>query len=150
MHVVVVGAGALGSAIALGLAESGGNVTLIARGARLAWLRDHPLELEHAGGVRAKAVPVCDWPGLTTPVDAVIFCTKMAGLVEAAGHVAPLLAPGARAGFVGATVEEHDGDVGLLKLLQDAVIHLGAVVGEFKRREEDSSHCTGDALLREG
>jgi len=129
MHVVVVGAGALGSAIALGLAESGGNVTLIARGARLAWLRDHPLELEHAGGVRAKAVPVCDWAGLTAPVDAVIFCTKMAGLVEAAGHVAPLLAPGARAVALQNGVEAPDL---LAAALPGAAVIAGRVHGFFE------------------
>lgn len=95
MHVVVVGAGALGSAIALGLAEAGIAVTLVCRGARLGWLQGHPVELEREGTVHAMRVPVCEAERLTAPADVAIFCTKMADLADAARRLAPRLAPGA-------------------------------------------------------
>ena len=55
---MVIGAGAIGSALALGLAWSGRDVMLVARGGRIAWLRDHLFELECDGEVLRALVPI--------------------------------------------------------------------------------------------
>lgn len=122
MHVVVVGAGALGSAIALGLVEAGVAITLVCRGARLTWLQHHSLELERDGVTRAVTVPVCDWANLNAPVDVAIFCTKMAGLREAAERVASLLSPG------GIAIALQNG-VEAPELLGDALPGVAVIAG---------------------
>lgn len=92
MHVVVIGAGAIGSAIAAGLARSGADVTLIARGARLAWLREHPIELAGEDALAQVQVRACSWTDAVRPADLVFFCTKTGDLAETLDLIAPHLA----------------------------------------------------------
>lgn len=71
LHHVVVGAGAIGGAVAALLHESGARVTLVARGAHLEALRARGLSLAVGDDVRRVAVPVVGGParspGTPTP-----------------------------------------------------------------------------------
>lgn len=58
MHILVYGAGVLGSLYAARLAESGNDVTVLARGQRLAELREHGIVLEDEATGRESATPV--------------------------------------------------------------------------------------------
>ena len=95
MRVLVIGAGAIGSVLAAGISQGGGDVRLIARGRRLDWLLHHPLEIVSDGQVRHVAVTASDWSGLERPADLAILCTKTVDLAAALVDVAPCLAPGA-------------------------------------------------------
>lgn len=92
MHIVVIGAGAIGSAIAAGLASSDADVTLIARGARLAWLDEHPIELESGDALTQVRVNACSWADLPRRADLVFVCTKTGDFAESLDRIAPHLA----------------------------------------------------------
>lgn len=64
MRILVYGAGVVGSVYAVRLHEAGHDVSLLARGERLASLRRHGVRLAEAGSpvVRRSAVPVVDHP----------------------------------------------------------------------------------------
>lgn len=137
MHVAVIGAGALGSAIALGLAEAGCDVTLTARGARLEWLRAHPVELEAGSTVKAVPVPVCTAQALTRPVDVAFLCIKAGDLEAAAGELAPHIAPG------GAVVTLQNGVEAPLQAvhyLPGAAVLAGRVHGFFEMAGQRVRH----------
>lgn len=129
MHIAVIGAGAIGSAIGAGLSRSGDQVTLIARGQRLAWLRDHPLELERQDRITQVRVAVADWSGLTQPVDLAILCIKTGDLAAAVGALAPCLAPGASVVTLQNGVEAPDF---VAEALPQAGVLAGRVHGFFE------------------
>nr|WP_245652929.1 2-dehydropantoate 2-reductase N-terminal domain-containing protein [Herbidospora sakaeratensis] len=64
MRILVYGAGVVGSQYAVRLHEAGHDVSLLARGERLASLRRHGVRLAEAGSpaVRRIPVPVVDHP----------------------------------------------------------------------------------------
>ena len=59
---VVIGAGAVGAALAAGLQEAGIPVVLVSRGATYEAIRVHGLRLRHAGATRTLTVPVVGSP----------------------------------------------------------------------------------------
>lgn len=59
---VVVGAGAVGAALAAGLAEAGIPVVLVSRGRTLAAIRERGLRVTHEGATRVLDVPVAGSP----------------------------------------------------------------------------------------
>jgi 2-dehydropantoate 2-reductase len=92
LEILVVGAGAMGSFYAAALAMAGERVRLIARGARLAVIREQGILLE-----RADATVRIDVPALERPVDGqradlVLLCTKMGDLAGALDLMTPLRA----------------------------------------------------------
>lgn len=93
--IVVIGAGAIGTALALGLARAGHRVILVARGARLAWLQANPAELVREDGVLRTPLEVVG-PDAAWTSDCVFLCTKAQDLPGALAVVAPRLAPGGR------------------------------------------------------
>jgi 2-dehydropantoate 2-reductase len=93
MHVVVVGAGAIGSYLAARLALNDGDVTLIARGERLGWLRRDPVEIAGSDGAGSVQVPAADWAELSRRADIAFLCTKTTDLPEALRALAPHLSP---------------------------------------------------------
>lgn len=94
MHVVVIGAGAIGTMLAVRLAPMTGELTLVARGARLAHLRGNPLRLESNGAVSEARVRVCAPGELTAPVDLAVICTKTPSFADALAMLHGRLAPG--------------------------------------------------------
>ncbi len=129
MHIAVIGAGAIGSAIAAGLTGGQDAVTLIARGQRLAWLRDHPLALERDGKVTQVRIAVADWPDLARPVDLAILCTKTSDLPTALGALGPSLAPDAAVVTLQNGVEAPDQ---VAVALPQAAVVAGRVHGFFE------------------
>ena len=129
MRIAVIGAGAIGSAIGAGLTGGPDAVTLIARGRRLAWLRDHPLELEREGQVTEVRIAVADWSCLTGPVDLAILCIKTGDLSDALGALGPCLAPGATVVTLQNGVEAPDQ---VAEALPQAAVVAGRVHGFFE------------------
>lgn len=76
MKICVYGAGAIGGVIAARLALSGVTVSVIARGAHLAAIRDGGLRLEVAGKTVVAEVKASDDPGALGPQDVVIAAVK--------------------------------------------------------------------------
>lgn len=94
MQIAVIGAGAVGSYLAASLARAGVSVSLLARGERLAWLRNHPVEIESLGMAALTMVRALDWQDVSEPFDLAIICTKTPGLAEALGSLQRHLKPG--------------------------------------------------------
>lgn len=94
MRIAVIGAGAIGSALAAGIARAGADVMLVARGGRLALLRTEPVRMISGSGAWEQAVPVCAADDLADPFDLAICCVKTPDLPEALTALHGKLAPG--------------------------------------------------------
>ena len=124
MRIAVVGAGAIGSAVAATLAAAGRDVVLIARGKRLRALRAGPQRL-HSGSETIE-VPIgvaaveCGVP----PVDLSICCVKMPDLEQA------LMA--SRSGVILTLQNGVEAHETAARVLPDAHIAAGRVHGFFE------------------
>lgn len=97
MKIAVMGAGAVGAYVGGRLAQSGNDVTLIARGAHLAALREKGLVIDSPlGAVDGLAISATDNPDEIGPVDIVLFAVKMWDTETAAQSLAPMLSPETR------------------------------------------------------
>lgn len=94
MKVCIYGAGAIGGMLAAHLAESGADVTLIARGPHLQAMRDKGLTYVDAEGERTLQVTAVETPEAAGPQDYVILTLKAPGVIEIAPRMAPLLHDG--------------------------------------------------------
>jgi 2-dehydropantoate 2-reductase len=93
MRVAVMGAGGTGGYYGGKLAAASEDVTFIARGAHLAAIREHGLQVKSVAGdfhVRPKAT---DDPQQVGPVDLVLFAVKSYDTETAGAALAPMLAP---------------------------------------------------------
>ena len=93
MRLCIFGAGAIGGHLAGRLAKGGADLSVVARGAHLAAIRERGLLVRAADGeiqVRPKA---SDDPAALGPQDAVIVCTKVPALGSVARAIGPLLGP---------------------------------------------------------
>ncbi len=130
MRIAVVGAGAIGSAIAAGLAQTGRDDVLVARGRRLAALKAGPLRIESNGSMRAISVPACAVNELGHgAIDFAICCVKTNGLEHALQGVGDALQSGAVVLTLQNGVEAH---VVAARLLPDAAIVAGRMHGFFE------------------
>jgi 2-dehydropantoate 2-reductase len=94
MRFAIMGSGGLGCLFGGLLAQSGADVTLIARGANLAALRERGLDVQLLGGERFHVdVPATDDPAEVGPVDAILFCVKTYDVESAARQALPLIGP---------------------------------------------------------
>lgn len=93
MRIAIVGAGAIGSALAAGIARAGGEVTLVARGQRLTRLCAAPVRIVGDSGAWEQAVPACAAQELTGPLDLAICCVKTPDLPGALAALRGTLAP---------------------------------------------------------
>jgi 2-dehydropantoate 2-reductase len=102
MEVCVFGAGAIGGFMAARLAAGGqAKVSVIARGAHLAAIRQHGLRLVSAGGdVSVRPTHAADRPQDLPPQDIVFVTLKAYALPGAAAAIAGLLKPDGHAVFV--------------------------------------------------
>ncbi len=90
----IYGAGAIGGWLGLALAQAGCEVSLVARGATLAALREHGLRLTRADGRQAQApVRAASEPAELGAQDLVVLAVKAPALSEVAQRIAPLLRP---------------------------------------------------------
>ncbi|MDF2096078.1 ketopantoate reductase family protein [Aquibaculum arenosum] len=93
MRIAVYGAGAVGSVLAAKLADAGHEVVLIARGQRLAQVRDEGLRLRVEGRESRTRLPVSDDPAQFGPQDTVILALKAHSLPAVVEGVGALCGP---------------------------------------------------------
>jgi 2-dehydropantoate 2-reductase len=91
MRICVFGAGGLGGYFGGRLAAAGNEVTLIARGAHLAALRDSGLRVRSVMGDFEARVAATDDPATVGAVDVVLFTVKSYDTDEAARSLRPML-----------------------------------------------------------
>jgi len=93
MRICVYGAGAIGGNFAARLADSGNEVSVVARGAHLEAIRAKGLTLLAGDKKIVAKVHASDRPADLGPQDAVISTLKATALGDLAANVAPLLGP---------------------------------------------------------
>jgi len=94
MRIAVVGAGGVGGGFGAALAQTGADVTFIARGAHLAAMRSEGLKIQGGRG-ETHLVPTkaTDDPASVGPVDIVLFCVKLWDVESAGHHIKPMVGP---------------------------------------------------------
>jgi 2-dehydropantoate 2-reductase len=90
---VIVGAGATGAFLGARLARAGVDVTLVARGAHLAAMRERGVEVRSDGESFVAHPPCTDDLSIVVEADAVILTLKAHSLPEIAPRLGPLLGP---------------------------------------------------------
>ncbi|RJS27278.1 oxidoreductase [Corallococcus sp. H22C18031201] len=93
MKVAIFGAGAIGGLLGVKLIQAGADVTLIARGAHLAAMREHGLTLVSDGATLTVHPRCTDSPDEAGPQDAVFLTLKAHALTGAALDIARLFGP---------------------------------------------------------
>lgn len=93
MTFVIVGAGATGAFVGASLARAGVDVTLVARGAHLAAMRERGVEIQEDGESFVAHPPCTDDLSVVTGADAVFLTVKAHSLTELAPRLGPLLGP---------------------------------------------------------
>lgn len=96
MRVTVLGAGAIGGWLAAGFAAGRAEVSVLARGASLAALRDRGLVLRQGAEERVLPILASDTPAALPPADLLLLGLKGHDLPGAIGLIRALLAPGTR------------------------------------------------------
>ncbi|MBI2771980.1 MAG: 2-dehydropantoate 2-reductase [Burkholderiales bacterium] len=92
MKVAIVGAGAIGGWLGARLSSAGGcEVSVLARGATLAALRQHGWQLQERGELIQCPVKASDHPADLGPQDLVIIAVKGPALASVAGAMQPML-----------------------------------------------------------
>ncbi|RWL44538.1 MAG: 2-dehydropantoate 2-reductase [Mesorhizobium sp.] len=93
----MMGAGGIGGYIGARLAQAGGDVSFIARGAHLAAMLQTGLRIESdLGGLVLRPVSASEAAVDIGPVDLVIFAVKLYDSEDAAASIAPLIADNTR------------------------------------------------------
>jgi len=93
MRICVFGAGAIGGLVGARLAESGCDVSLVARGAHLAALRAHGLRVRHGGEERVVRVRADADPAALGPQDCVILTLKAHSVAASVDALPALFGP---------------------------------------------------------
>jgi 2-dehydropantoate 2-reductase len=91
--VCIYGAGAIGGWIGVKLAQTGCDVSVVARGATLAALQQHGLRLQQGEHVASVQVRASADPADLGVQDVVIIAVKAPALAEVAQAIAPLIGP---------------------------------------------------------
>jgi 2-dehydropantoate 2-reductase len=94
MKIAVMGAGGVGGYFGARLAQSGADVTFIARGAHGAAIREKGLKVFSSNGdVLVQPAKAVSDPAMVGPVDVVMFCVKLWDVDTAAEACRPLIGP---------------------------------------------------------
>jgi 2-dehydropantoate 2-reductase len=93
MRVCVVGAGAIGGLLGGRLAAAGHEVSLVARGAHLAAIREKGLAIRDDAGVCSVGLPAADDPAGFGPQDVVVIALKAHSIAPMLPRIAALLTP---------------------------------------------------------
>ena len=89
-----MGTGGLGGYFGGRLAQAGGDVAFVARGAHLAAIRANGLQIvSPLGNCTVRPAVATDDPATIGPVDLVLFCVKAYDAAEAANHARPMVGP---------------------------------------------------------
>jgi 2-dehydropantoate 2-reductase len=94
LKVCVFGAGAIGGFLGVQLANSGAEVSLVARGAHLAAMRAGGLRLQIDGRERVARLPCTDTPAELGVQDFLIVALKAHDITASLATMAPLIGPG--------------------------------------------------------
>ena len=165
MRIAIVGAGAIGGWLAVRLAQAGESVSVLARGATLAAIRQNGLRLTESGRTVTANIPASDAPSELGNQELVIVAVKGQGLAAVAPKVAALLGPetcvlpamngigwwfthGLGAPLEGAVLQSIDPDGAIAKHIPPArvigcVVHASSALaapGEIR-------HTTGQRLI---
>ncbi|MGQ0524385.1 MAG: ketopantoate reductase family protein [Betaproteobacteria bacterium] len=94
MKIAIMGSGGVGGYFGARLAQSGCDVSFIARGTHLAAIREHGLKVEsQLGDIHLPGVKVTEDPRTIGPVDLVLFSVKLRDTEAAAQSIRPLFGP---------------------------------------------------------
>jgi 2-dehydropantoate 2-reductase len=94
MKIAIMGSGGVGGYFGARLANSGNEVSFIARGDHLAAMREHGLKVESGlGDIHLPKVSVTDDPRAIGKVDLVLFSVKLRDTEAAAQSIKPLFGP---------------------------------------------------------
>ena len=93
MRICVVGAGAIGGLVAAKLARAGDEVTVVARGANLAAIRERGLALREDGAEQVARVRATDRVVEIGPQDAIVLAMKAHQVAPVAAEVAAVAGP---------------------------------------------------------
>ena len=91
MRIVVMGSGGLGGYFGGLLAQSGADVTFVARGAHLQALQERGLTVRSVNGDFTMPVQACADPGALPPAGVVLFCVKTYDAAVAAALLQPVV-----------------------------------------------------------
>ncbi len=100
MKICIYGPGAIGGHLAGRLARGGADVSVVARGAQLAAIREKGLTVRAADGDWHCTPRAAADPAELGPQDAVVVCTKVPALPAVAAAIGPLLGPETPVAFV--------------------------------------------------
>lgn len=100
MKICIYGAGAIGGWLAGALADSGADVSVVARGAHLEAIRSNGLTVETPAKTTITHPKASAEPAELGPQDAVVVTVKAPSLASVAAGIGPLLAPGTRVAFL--------------------------------------------------
>ena len=93
MKIAIYGAGAIGGWIGAGLARSGCDVSVVARGKTLTAIERDGLRIEQAGAVRSWRVKASADPARLGVQDLVVVAVKAPALAGVATQIGPLIGP---------------------------------------------------------
>lgn len=93
MKICIFGAGAIGGFLAVRLANTGQDVSVVARGPHLAAMRAHGLRLRIDGQEEVAQITASDDPADLGPQDYVIVTLKAHSVAPIAARLAPLIGP---------------------------------------------------------
>lgn len=91
MKICIYGAGAIGGWMGVRLAQTGHEISVVARGATLAALREHGLQLVENGKTATVQVAASESSADLGPQDIVIVAVKAPAMAAVAAGIAPLL-----------------------------------------------------------
>src|SRR3978361_1663088 len=92
MRIAVVGTGGVGGGFGAALAKAGADVSFIARGAHLAAMKAHGLQVRsERGDVHLVPTHATDDPAEVGKVDVVLFCVKLWDVESAGQSIKPLI-----------------------------------------------------------
>jgi len=93
MKICIFGAGAIGGFLAVKLAATKAQVSVVARGAHLAAMQSGGLQLIEGGATKTAAISATDDPAQLGPQDYVFLTLKAHSVPAAVPHIMPLIGP---------------------------------------------------------
>ncbi|WP_292555229.1 ketopantoate reductase family protein [Mesorhizobium sp.] len=142
MRIAMMGAGGIGGYVGARLAEAGGEVSFIARGAHLQAMRQSGLRIQSdLGNILLSNVSASDAPADIGPVDLVIFAVKLYDSEKAAATLGPLIGGNTRV----VTLQNGIDSVGILRrhIPGDRVIGGATYLSAFIKQPGEVVHAGG-------
>lgn len=142
MRIAMIGAGGIGGYVGARLAEAGGDVSFIARGAHLQAMRQGGLRIQSdLGNILLSDVSASDAPADIGPVDLVIFAVKLYDAEKAAAALGPLIGGNTRV----LTLQNGIDGIGILRrhVPGDRVIGGATYLSAFIKQPGEVVHAGG-------